>query len=174
MNSVRSNRERVLCSGLFSFGAACGVLWILRSSEVFLLRLLSRVQDCCIGFPYITAAASLCIWPVIFFLLGLSPAGHFFISLSLAGAGFFAGSLCALARISAAHFTAVMFLLPVFSISCVSLAAAVLRGRSLFRGNLFFVFGGRQDVGFFLSRVLLSLTVLALSAAVLGVYLSEL
>ncbi len=125
-------------------------------------------------FPYIPAAASLCIWPVIFFLLGLSPAGHFFVLLSITGAGFFAGSVCAVARVDSACFAAILFLLPVFSISCVSLAAAVLRGRSLFRGNLFFVFGGRQDVGFFLSRVLLSLTVLALSAAVLGVYLSEL
>ncbi len=173
MNYVRSNRERVLCSGLFSFGAACGVLWVLRSSEVFLLRLLSRVQDCCMDFPYITAAASLCIWPVIFFLLGLSPAGHFFVLLSITGAGFFAGSVCAVARVDSACFAAILFLLPVFSISYVSLAAAILCGRRLFRGNLFFVFGGRQDLGFFLSQVLLSMIVLTLSAAVLGAYLSK-
>ena len=173
MDSVRLSRGKLLCSGLFSFGAACGVLWILRSSEGFAFQLLTWMRDCCIGFPYITAATSICIWPVIFLLLGLSPAGHFFISLFLAGAGFFAGSVCAVARVDAACFAVVLFLLPVFSISYVSLAAAILCGRRLFRGNLFFVFGGRQDLGFFLSQVLLSMIVLALSAAVLGAYLSK-
>lgn len=173
MNSVGIIRGRAFCSLCFSFGAACGVLWILRCSEALELRLFLLAQSCFVHFPFLSATTALCVWPAIFFLLGLSPAGHFFISIFVAGAGFFAGSACALARESTAASAACLCMLPVFSICIVSLATTIMQSARLFRGKLTVVFGGRQDFGYFLSQMLLNMVILALSAAVLGVYLSR-
>lgn len=174
MVSASLGRGRALCSGCFSFGAACGVLWILRSSDAFVVHLLDWASVCFTRFPYLSSAAALCVWPVIFILMGRSPAGHFFVCLSVAAAGFASGCACALAFGSRIAFSAALCLLPVFSSCIVSAALSVILGSRLLRRKLSAVSGGRQDTGYFLSQLLLSCMLLALSAATLGVFISNL